>query len=1468
MYTFVFQAGGLGIQIGHDCNIEEIDDGEQASKCPDMKVNDVVTHVNGIIVPDPKEIDQLRELIVSAGRPMTLTFESGGYDPASNGGDVKSLVEQVSLARREMKALRASLDASQSAGSADATIQQLQKLLTEKETSVKQLEQKLDAMGYARETETEATRAEPDEEDVGPNTLKVDVSGMPDDDELDESIKKGKKKKKKKKKKRAKTSFRRFTTIIGRAFTAKTKDGEESSTKEDDSKTEEKNETSAAAAAEGKKDNTKELNQEEKEFADKERGKKEKVLLQKKRDLQFELMNSIDGEEKNTLTSMMNDIDQRLNNLAAAHGQQTIVSNIDTGGTAEGVEEDGTMVSGTNVMQRGPLDPSSSMKWDKEQEPLSTILETSERSENNNSPSINPTIAANRRPLNERIFGDISKTVFDPIDYRALEDDVYELYEQQFLITGRQTSLSIVSTDNEREKDQEAIRSIIKYYGKPLLVLFRAYANSSGQNRVGNNASFDAHSKMSKQVNIASFMMMCTDFGLGTQRKDSNMNGRAGGGWSEPTIIDWIAMSNERLSTAAGLTTNQLDRDELGNALPPSVDPPVLSTRGYLPVTKAEIKKIFQKVSGGKNQFKYVRKVGFLWVLQEIIKLAWPRLHADQINFEREMHSITALTAFRRVATKYVCGEYEKKFQPQYRILKAEGSIAYQLWSNRQQRAFAEDEFGSTYKILGVVVADWTPLTAEEDQDGGMYDFGDGYEPMALRKGMVMQICEGMYNDSDYDNPEGEQSVSAMNQLKSNTKNTLGEFPEDAYFSPLRRTMDPMTGTVSIGNEKENVDVEGVPVFYGKETTVGGTTGIFPSNCIRLIRVDYTFRNNEVDKTQATVRIQSLGRGYVFRILRARAWDACTTIQKYVRGVLQRLWWARAIQVRTSRAEYNVATLLDAVSTEDRVSCLLHRMGLESFSSAVTTTATKSERGFLFAQGNATLPSSSKSHRTTVSIPKWMKDKNSVVGSRNQQPATLPRRQVSDARYQKKLDDHNVLNLRSYQEPRPDDQGMLKEVIEEFQDALHMLYHSYSSQTGLVRSVHDKRIDGTFEAVDKNKRTMAFGEFGRICADFKLYSPVYYRDAKMASTQRSLETVYKVINIGLNGEQEEREEAMVEMILRFSEDGALPVDRKLLKPLFNIESLRSANGLNASVPRLHSHFDLGYALADLAMAAAGNMNIPGGIHAKRDVVMGYNVGGGQNVDQDWMGGEKDDGGGVIGHFGDGIGLDAGRQAESQPPPPPQMGGEKEEADPMEIKIRVLFALLGDGNGQVQLVSICEALADADDTNELLMGNKSWKFPDFEGKDEEALLSSYMNIEECLDQFRVLGATANTSTSPSTATATTEDTSASNNKPLQHRPGYEGSKAEICKALFLRMRFDDVAVLDKVLSGYGRGMTFFTGRVGTDVKYSHTDLTTLSSGARHPIQQLRAAMHTIIQRGAKVHSLLQSYDKHAYGAVSG
>ena len=566
------------------------------------------------------------------------------------------------------------------------------------------------------------------------------------------------------------------------------------------------------------------------------------------------------------------------------------------------------------------------------------------------------------------------------------------------------------------------------------------------------SATFEKHAKESKQVNVASFLMMCKDFGLFTARKDSNMNGRAGGGWTEPTIVDWISMNSEQDDDGGQVVFSDLNLDDHGNPIPPPVDPPVLSTRGYLPVTKEEIKKLFQRVSGAKNQYKSVKKVGFLWVLHEIIKLAWPRIHADQINFERELNSVTAIKAFRRTATKYVRNRYEREYRPQYNVLNSNGAIAYQLYYNRQEREFADDEFGRNYVIIAVVTKQWIPVSREEDQDG-MYDFGEGYEPMELNIGMVMQLKEGMYNDGEFGG-----------QLDDG-------FADDAYFSPLRRTISDDGETPLSGNEVENVDVSGVKCFYGSDSTTGGDmTGIFPSDCVRLTRVDYTFRTN-FQRDDAAIRLQALARGVTFRRLRALRWKASQTIQKYTRGALQRVWWYRAILVRTSRAEYNVTTLLDSVTPEDRLATLLHRMGVESFQSAVVTTGTKSERGFRFAQGNASLPGANKDHRTTEAVPKWMMGGRDEK-SRNPTPVVLPRRQVSNARAKKRWMGHNQMNPRSYQQPRPDDQGMLDEVVDEFADGLHMLYHAYSSTTGLRRTVHDARKIGTFEAIDRSKRTL------------------------------------------------------------------------------------------------------------------------------------------------------------------------------------------------------------------------------------------------------------------------------------------------------------------------------------------------------------------------------------------------------------
>ena len=502
-YEFIFNEGPMGLQIDHDCLVEEIDVGEQASTCPDLKIGHLVTHVNGQEIPAPKFLDQLHVLIGESGRPMTLRFSTNNNASvaAVEEEDVASLVQQVSKARREMNSLRQTLEASQSAGSNEETVKKITNLLVEKEKTVRELEQRLDAAGYEKAAageegeeggeagEGETEEPQEVEEDQASNPLKVNI----DLDELEE---------KKKKKKRGKSSFRKFSTIIGRAFTTKKKKAAAAEKKdEEEMENESVTSTTKDEEEEEKNDNNGNNNNNDDDDNNDDANvmKKKVVLLRKMRDLKFELVNSRDDDEIAELRAEMKQIEARLLALDGKKNTENapVMSSFETGDNDDDDDDDEQMVSGENILDRGPItDPSSSMRWEEEKESLPSILETSEREEREEDASrqsVSSTFLKQQQKENDfkknsgaRSFGDVGNIAFDPADYRTLEEDVYELYERQFLVNGRQSSMSMVSTDDQIERNKKAIHQIIKYYGKPLLVLFRAYANSAGINRIGN----------------------------------------------------------------------------------------------------------------------------------------------------------------------------------------------------------------------------------------------------------------------------------------------------------------------------------------------------------------------------------------------------------------------------------------------------------------------------------------------------------------------------------------------------------------------------------------------------------------------------------------------------------------------------------------------------------------------------------------------------------------------------------------------------------------------------------------------------------------------------------------------------------------------------------------------------------------------------------------------------------------------
>ena len=181
----------------------------------------------------------------------------------------------------------------------------------------------------------------------------------------------------------------------------------------------------------------------------------------------------------------------------AEPSDETTESGTDGSAAAASVVEDDNedLVTGLALSPPSPRSAvevnstTESMRWeDPDSNALSTILETSERPEDDESASATGSNSEAAPALEQRkVFGSVTDKMFDPNEFRVLEDDMYELYERQFLTmgNGRMSSMSRISSDDDRDKEREAIRKTIKYYGKSLLVLFRVYASNMGRNKVG-----------------------------------------------------------------------------------------------------------------------------------------------------------------------------------------------------------------------------------------------------------------------------------------------------------------------------------------------------------------------------------------------------------------------------------------------------------------------------------------------------------------------------------------------------------------------------------------------------------------------------------------------------------------------------------------------------------------------------------------------------------------------------------------------------------------------------------------------------------------------------------------------------------------------------------------------------------------------------------------------------------------------
>ena len=80
---------------------------------------------------------------------------------------------------------------------------------------------------------------------------------------------------------------------------------------------------------------------------------------------------------------------------------------------------------------------------------------------------------------------------------------------------------------------------------------------------------------------------------------------------------------------------------------------------------------------------------------------------------------------------------------------------------------------------------------------------------------------------------------------------------------------------------------------------------------------------------------------------------------------------------------------------------------------------------------------------------------------------------------------HRLYQLKDI--PRPYHSSWARANVISSVEGLHMLFHAYSSSTGLRRTEHNQQKQGTFDSLGDATKTIGFSEFGRVCADFKLF---------------------------------------------------------------------------------------------------------------------------------------------------------------------------------------------------------------------------------------------------------------------------------------------------------------------------------------------------------------------------------------------
>jgi hypothetical protein len=499
--------------------------------------------------------------------------------------------------------------------------------------------------------------------------------------------------------------------------------------------------------------------------------------------------------------------------------------------------------------------------------------------------------------LHEKTKGYVKKT------YEGVDENAEDYVDPDWLITkdddfSDDDPFDDIGNDEDPEYRELAMDDTVEKYKKGLETVHKAYSQMPGSDKTQHykaiNRTFDSINESKNRLGVVPFLRLCKDFNLITRRNKILQNSRAGVGYEDMAMIEWIAAK----------------------------DDPVISASGKLPVERDEAKKIFKKVAGKQNQYNFVDPPQLMKVFFQLILLAWPRMNATAANHERELWSNTALKTFRKVVKN------DRRRKPQYRTLRKNGAIDKLLRRIRAAKTTKRTfHFDSKDVIEAEVIEDYKAPKEELDAFEG--DIEDDAPFPELFKGDKIRIL-ALQNDDD-------------------DEKFFNENDEYEAWLPIRKDrnakfqVEKKPGQYWLG---EQMTLKGKKIV--DDYAHFEHRGTLPANVVRILRV-----TKEIPLTPeiAAIRIQRLARGSMYRMRRRRIWDAATRIETMARGQQQRKRYRRALHVRSLQASCVIERLLDRQPDFPKLETMLDRLKIRNKREAIDSTIARS-RGFTFAQGN------------------------------------------------------------------------------------------------------------------------------------------------------------------------------------------------------------------------------------------------------------------------------------------------------------------------------------------------------------------------------------------------------------------------------------------------------------------------------------------------------------------------------------